>query len=220
MPPTTDLFGSGTLQGGSTITEQYAKNYYANIGASRTVTTKIKEIFVAIKLAHSRSKPWILTNYLNTVPFGNNIYGVWAAAEDYFGINLAKQGATLTTAQAAMLGAMPNVPASSTPDPTAGVATPSLVQRWQYVLTNMVRDGAITPGNGQLSCARVRAAAGRESLQQVDPAQRVGLRQRLDRYDRLPDADGPAGAREHLPLQPGEDPDRRTADHHHLQPVA
>ena len=47
-----DLFGSGGLQGGSTITEQYAKNYYADIGTRATSTTKIKEIFVAIKLAH------------------------------------------------------------------------------------------------------------------------------------------------------------------------
>jgi membrane peptidoglycan carboxypeptidase len=148
-----DLFGSGGLQGGSTITEQYAKNYYANIGASRTVTTKIKEIFVAIKLAHSRSKPWILTNYLNTVPFGNNIYGVWAAAEDYFGKNLAKSGVTLTTAQAAMLGAMPNLPGFESPDPAAGAGYTYLVQRWQYVLQNMVRDGAITQQDANQLCA-------------------------------------------------------------------
>src|SRR5260370_530718 len=56
-----DLFGSGGLQGGSTITEQYAKNSYASIGTSQSITTKIKEIFVAIKLAHARSKSWIMT---------------------------------------------------------------------------------------------------------------------------------------------------------------
>ena len=149
-----DLFGSGGLQGGSTITEQYAKNYYSNIGATRSVTTKLKEIFVAVKLAHSRSKPWILTNYLNTVPFGNNIFGVWAAAEDYFDINLAKQGATLSTAQAAMLGAMPNEPGVFTPDPTAGVGYTMLVQRWQYVLTNMTRDGAISQQTANSLCAQ------------------------------------------------------------------
>jgi membrane peptidoglycan carboxypeptidase len=148
-----DLFGSGSLQGGSTITEQYAKNYYANIGATRTVTTKVKEIFVAIKLAHSRSKPWILTNYLNTVPFGTNVYGVWAAAEDYFGVNLAKPGAKLNPAQAAMLGAMPNNPVVFSPDPTAGVGYTELVKRWQYVLTNMARDGAISQGQASQLCA-------------------------------------------------------------------
>lgn len=148
-----NLFGSGGLQGGSTITEQYAKNYYANIGASRSPTTKVKEIFVAIKLAHSRSKPWILTNYLNTVPFGGNIYGVWAAAEDYFGIDLSKQGASLNTAQAAMLGAMPNEPGVFNPDPAAGSGYAALVQRWQYVLTNMLRDRAITQSEANTLCA-------------------------------------------------------------------
>jgi len=107
---------------------------------------------VAIKLAHSRSKPWILTNYLNTVPFGSNVYGVWAAAEDYFGINLAKNGAHLSNAQAAMLGAMPNNPAVFNPDPKAGVGYTLLVQRWQYVLTNMVRDGAMTQAEATSLC--------------------------------------------------------------------
>jgi membrane peptidoglycan carboxypeptidase len=148
-----DLFGNGNLQGGSTITEQYAKNYYANIGATRSPTTKIKEIFVAIKLAHSRSKPWILSNYLNTVAFGSNIYGVWAAAQDYFGVNLTKPGAHLSPAQAAMIGALPNNPAVFTPDPTAGIGYTELVQRWQYVLTNMARDGAITQGQADQLCA-------------------------------------------------------------------
>ncbi|HSR85106.1 MAG TPA: transglycosylase domain-containing protein [Streptosporangiaceae bacterium] len=147
-----NLFGSGGIQGGSTITEQYAKNYYANIGASRNVTTKLKEIFVAIKLAHSRSKPWILTNYLNTVPFGSNVYGVWAAAENYFGVNLAKQGATLNTAQAAMLGAMPNNPAVFNPDPTSGIGYTMLIHRWQYVLGNMVRDSAISQAEANSLC--------------------------------------------------------------------
>ena len=126
-PPTTDLFGSGKLQGGSTITVQYAKNYYSGVGAARSITTKLKEIFMAIKLAHARSKPWIMTNYLNTVPFGSTSYGIWAAAQDYFGINLAKPGTTLTIAQAAMLGAMPNNPAFFTPDPTAGTGYTMLV---------------------------------------------------------------------------------------------
>jgi membrane peptidoglycan carboxypeptidase len=159
-----NVFGSGGIQGGSTITEQYAKNYYANIGASRTVTTKLKEIFVSIKLAHSRSKPWILTNYLNTVPFGSNVYGVWAAAENYFGVNLTKQGASLTTAQAAMLGAMPNNPAVFTPDPTAGVGYTLLVQRWQYVLGNMVRDGAITQATANSLCANCALPAAEKAF--------------------------------------------------------
>jgi membrane peptidoglycan carboxypeptidase len=139
-----DLFGSGGTQGGSTITMQYAKNYYSNVGFTRNATTKIKEIFVAIKLAHARSKQWIMTNYLNTIPFGNTEYGLGAAAEAYFNVNLANPHATLTIAQAAMLAAMPNEPGVFNPNPDAGTGYNLLVARWKYVLRNMVRDGNIT----------------------------------------------------------------------------
>jgi membrane peptidoglycan carboxypeptidase len=137
-----DLKGGGNLQGGSTLTEEFAKNYYATIGTSRTVSTKIKEIFVSIKLSHEESKDWIITQYLNTVPFGNNAYGVAAAAELYFNEPALK----LTVAQAAMLAAMVNQPSFFSPDPSAGAGYTALVARWHYVLTNMVRDGALTQG--------------------------------------------------------------------------
>jgi membrane peptidoglycan carboxypeptidase len=135
-----DLFGNGGLQGGSTLTQEFAKNYYTTIGTSRSVSTKIKEIFVSIKLSKSESKDWIMTQYLNTVPFGNNAYGVSAAAQIYFNEPALK----LTVAQAAMLAAMVNQPGFFSPDPHAGDGYTALVARWHYVLTNMVRDGAIT----------------------------------------------------------------------------
>jgi membrane peptidoglycan carboxypeptidase len=135
-----DLKGGGNLQGGSTLTEQFAKNYYATIGTSRTISTKIKEIFVSIKLSHKESKDWIITQYLNTVPFGNNAYGLGAASQLYFGEPAMK----LNVSQSAMLASMVNEPGFFSPDPSAGVAYTSLVKRWKSVLTNMVRDGAIT----------------------------------------------------------------------------
>ena len=135
-----DLFGSGGLQGGSTITEQFAKNYYTSIGTSRTVGTKIKEIFVSVKLSHEKSKDWILTNYLNTVYFGDNAYGIGAAAQAYFDRPAMK----LTIAQSAMLAAMINEPSYFKPDKDAGQAYTALVARWHYVLGGMVKDGAIT----------------------------------------------------------------------------
>ncbi len=134
-----DLTG-GTFQGGSTITQQFVRNYYANIGTEQTMSRKIKEIFVAIKLSHTESKDWILTQYLNTVFLGDNSYGVGAAAQTYFNEPASK----LTVAQSAMLAAMINEPGYFNPDPQAGQAYQALVARWQYVLTNMVRDGAIT----------------------------------------------------------------------------
>jgi membrane peptidoglycan carboxypeptidase len=137
-----DVFGSGSLQGGSTITMQYAKNYYSGVNTGQNANTKLKEIFIAMKLAHERSKSWIMTQYLNTVPFGPTVYGVGAAAQSYFDVNLA-QGGTLTISQAAMLAAMPNEPGVFNPQPgTPGYAP--LVARWHYVLTNMMRDGVIT----------------------------------------------------------------------------
>ena len=53
--------GGGSLQGGSTITQQFVRNYYANIGTQQTATRKIREIFVALKVAKEKSKAWILT---------------------------------------------------------------------------------------------------------------------------------------------------------------
>jgi membrane peptidoglycan carboxypeptidase len=83
-----DLTSSGgNLQGGSTITQQLVRNYYANIGTAQTVTRKVKEIFVAQKLAQNTSKEQILKEYLNTVYFGGGAYGVGAAAQYYFGLS-------------------------------------------------------------------------------------------------------------------------------------
>jgi membrane peptidoglycan carboxypeptidase len=60
-----DLTGSGSLQGGSTITQQYVKQAYLN--SKRTLSRKIKEAALAIKLAHKESKDQILQNYLNII---------------------------------------------------------------------------------------------------------------------------------------------------------
>ena len=106
-----DLTSGSVQQGGSTITQQLVRNYYLGIGTAETATRKIKEIFVAEKLAQSKSKDWILTNYMNTVPTGPNMYGFGAAAQTYFGKPVSK----LSVAQAAMIAAMPRPPATTTP---------------------------------------------------------------------------------------------------------
>ena len=100
-----DAFNSGggaSLQGGSTITQQFVRNYYANIGTEQTASRKMKEIFVALKVAKEKSKAWILTNYLNTIYLGQGAYGVGAAAETYFGVPAAQ----LDAAQAAYIAAI------------------------------------------------------------------------------------------------------------------
>ena len=135
-----DLTSGSVQQGGSTITQQLVRNYYTGIGTSETATRKIKEIFVAEKLASQESKSWILTNYMNTVPTGVNMYGFGAAAEAYFGKPVSK----LTVAQAAMIAAMPQAPSYYNPDPKAGAAYQALVFRWHYVLRTMVQMGTLT----------------------------------------------------------------------------
>jgi membrane peptidoglycan carboxypeptidase len=173
-----DLFGSGGLQGGSTITEQYAKNSYASIGTSQSITTKMKEIFVAIKLAHARSKSWIMTQYLNIVPFGPQTYGVGAAAQQYFGVNLASPSAKLSVAQAAMLASMPNAPGVFNPDPSAGADFTALVSRWQYVLNGMVTDNAITQQAANALCANCQLPQAEKAFEKyvkiVPPGQNSG----------------------------------------------
>ena len=139
-----DIRGGSAEQGGSTLTEQFVKNYYTGFASAdnsdKTANDKLRQALVAIKLAHTKSKSWILTQYLNTVYLGENAYGVGAAAQVYFG----EQASQLTASQAAMLAAMANLPGYFQTDPHAGAPYTALVARWQYVITNMVRDGALT----------------------------------------------------------------------------
>ena len=132
-----DLTSGHVQQGGSTITQELVRNYYLGIGDSETATRKIKEIFVAEKLASQKSKDWILTNYMNTVPTGVGLYGFGAAAQQYFGVPVSK----LTVAQAAMIAAMPQAPDGYNPSPSGGIGYTNLVYRWHYVLNSMVQEG-------------------------------------------------------------------------------
>jgi membrane peptidoglycan carboxypeptidase len=140
-----DLTSSGgNLQGGSTITQQLVRNYYANVGTAQTVTRKVKEIFVAQKLAQSTSKEQILKEYLNTVYFGHQAYGVAAAAQYYFGLSPTHIN-QITAPQAAMIAAMIQSPSYYSPNPKAGVPHQALVARWHYVLNAMVGMGTLSP---------------------------------------------------------------------------
>ncbi|MFH8573438.1 transglycosylase domain-containing protein [Streptomyces sp. NPDC017993] len=124
------LTGKGK-QSGSTITQQYVKNYY--LGQEQTVTRKAKEFFIAIKLDREVSKADILEGYLNSSYYGRNAYGIQAAAQAYFGKNSEK----LTTAQGAYLATLLNAPSAY--DITAHPENkPRAVARWEYVLDGMV----------------------------------------------------------------------------------
>jgi membrane peptidoglycan carboxypeptidase len=132
-----DLTGNdGSLQGGSTITQEFVRQYYSGIGTQQTLGRKIKEIFVAMKVAKEKSKQWILTNYLNTIYLGQGAYGIEAAAETYYG----KPSAKLTVAQDAVIAAIIQQPSTY---PLQQYRT-QLEARWHYVLNGMVQMGTLT----------------------------------------------------------------------------
>ncbi|GAA4918058.1 transglycosylase domain-containing protein [Streptomyces coeruleoprunus] len=128
--------GKGT-QGGSTITQQYVKNYY--LGQERTVTRKVKEFFIAIKLTREKTKDDIFEGYLNTSYYGRNAYGIQAAARAYYG----KEAQYLTTAEGAYLASLLNAPSAY--DVAAGPRSRArALARWNYVLDAMVKERWLT----------------------------------------------------------------------------
>ncbi|MEU7229628.1 transglycosylase domain-containing protein [Streptomyces chrestomyceticus] len=119
-------------QSGSTITQQYVKNYY--LGQEQTITRKAKEFFIAIKLDRERSKSEILEGYLNTSYYGRNAYGIQAAAQAYYG----KNSDQLTTAEGAYLATLLNAP-SAYDVATHPQNRQRALDRWNYVLDGMVK---------------------------------------------------------------------------------
>lgn len=122
------------VQGGSTITQQLAKNAF--LSQERTLTRKIKEAFLAKQLENKYTKNEILTMYLNQIYFGEGSYGVESASLTYFG----KHVQDLDLAQAACLAAIPKSPNYFDPmeNPKANK------ERRDLVLDQMVKYGHIT----------------------------------------------------------------------------
>jgi len=130
-----DVTGGGIKQGGSTITQQYAKNTY--LGQQRTFTRKAKEIVLAIKISRKYSKDQVLEYYLNTIYFGRGAYGIQAASQAYFGVPVNH----LDAAQGAVLAGLIRAP--SVLDPA--VNPNSAKARWTQVVDQMAKDKALTP---------------------------------------------------------------------------
>ncbi|MFE2377279.1 transglycosylase domain-containing protein [Streptomyces sp. NPDC059398] len=123
--------GKGT-QGGSTITQQYVKNYY--LGQEQTISRKAKEFFISVKLDREESKDDILAGYLNTSYFGRNAYGIQAAARAYYGKNIQD----IDIAQGAYLASLLNAPSAY--DVVAHPGNRGRAEsRWNYVLDGMVK---------------------------------------------------------------------------------
>ncbi|MFD4744633.1 transglycosylase domain-containing protein [Streptomyces rubiginosohelvolus] len=124
-------------QGGSTITQQYVKNYY--LGQERTVLRKAKEAIIAVKLNREETKDQIFEGYLNTSYFGRNAYGIQAAAQAYYGKNVED----LTTAEGAYLASLLNAPSAYDVIAHPG-NRPAAQRRWNYVLSGMVKERWLT----------------------------------------------------------------------------
>lgn len=130
-----NITGGEIAQGGSTITQQYIKNAVLR-DPSRTVSRKIKEAVLAIKLERRYSKSEILGFYLNTIYLGRGAYGIQAAAQSYFG----KSATGLTLPEAAYLASIIPSPESYQPDEHQRLAR----ERRDNVLDVMVDEGYIT----------------------------------------------------------------------------
>ncbi|MDB5169236.1 MAG: hypothetical protein JWO41_592 [Candidatus Saccharibacteria bacterium] len=145
--------GGGSVQGGSSITQQLVK-LNQNWTDNRTITRKVKELILAVELEREYTKDEILTGYLNIAPYGGVDYGVETAARDYFHTD-AKD---LTLAQASMLAAMPQAPGYYSPyaspkyNPSATVdnfGANALIGRQHYILDKMVAQGYITKAQAE-----------------------------------------------------------------------
>jgi membrane peptidoglycan carboxypeptidase len=127
----------GSLQGGSTITQQYAKTAF--LTPDRTIKRKIKELVIAIKLENQLSKDEILENYLNTIYFGRGSYGVQTASQQYFNRTVDQ----LSVSQAVVIASLLRSPGLY--DPAFNKENrPRLENRFAYVVKGMVEKGWLT----------------------------------------------------------------------------
>ena len=124
----------GSLQGGSTITQQYAKTAF--LTPSRTIQRKVKELVIAIKLENELSKDQIFESYLNTIYFGRGSYGVMTASQQYFNRTVDQ----LTLSQAAVIASILRSPGLYDPAFAEGNAE-RLANRFEYVKNNMLDEG-------------------------------------------------------------------------------
>lgn len=122
------------VEGASTITQQYARNLYLDF--DRTYTRKLKEAYLAFKMEINYSKDEILEGYLNTINYGNGVFGIENASRYYFN----KSASDLTLGEASMLAGIPSSPEDYSPLNDYKNAK----KRQKVILDSMVKNGYIT----------------------------------------------------------------------------
>lgn len=130
-----NIAGLNYSQGGSTITQQVVKNFL--LTQDKTISRKLKEWVLAIKLEKVLTKDQIFSMYLNEIPYGGNIYGVEEASGVFFG----KKSSEVSIAEAAYIAALPKAPSFYSP---YGQNRSKLDDRKNLVLKEMLRNGFIT----------------------------------------------------------------------------
>ena len=172
---TKDVLGnSRSQQGGSTITQQYVKTVY--LTSEKTLTRKVKEAVLAVKLEQTLDKREILTRYLNEIYFGRGAYGVEAASRAYFGIGVKD----LNLPQAAYLAGLIRAPerADASRDPEEAT------RRRATVLRAMVEEGYISDGQEKMADALPWNAA---PTSETGQAQQVTFKPRAENHTDLGD---------------------------------
>ena len=130
--------GGQATQGGSTITQQYVKNYF--LTQDRTISRKVREILISVKIDQQQGKDQILENYLNTIYYGRGAYGIQTASKAYFNKDVSK----LTPAESAFLASVIRGP--SFYDPALGdKQLANAKERSGFILDAMVEKGWLTP---------------------------------------------------------------------------
>ena len=134
-----DLRTFSFAQGGSTITQQLAKNLFFT--QEKALERKFAEVFAAFELESKYSKSEIFELYVNTIYFGSGYYGISDAARGYFG----KEVSQLTDAECVLLAGLPNAPSAYAPDEAFALAK----QRMRQVLDRMVACEVLTQEQAQ-----------------------------------------------------------------------
>ncbi|MFF9849212.1 transglycosylase domain-containing protein [Streptomyces litmocidini] len=137
----------GETQGGSTITQQYVKNNRLD-DQSQTLTRKVKELFISMKVGNEVDKDVVMAGYLNTSYYGRGAYGIQAASRAYFNKDVGKLNASESALLAAVLkGATYYDPAGYPeidPQATREANTARATKRWKWILDEMEKDGHIS----------------------------------------------------------------------------
>lgn len=137
-----NLFHAGRRQGGSTITQQVARNFF--LSRAKTYTRKISEILLALKIEEQLGKDEILELYMNQIYLGQRAYGFEAAARTYFGRSLKD----LSVAECAMLAGLPQNPAYANP-----MTNPERARKRQLVVLERMREVGVL-NDQQLAAAK------------------------------------------------------------------